>query len=53
MDGQARTGYTLLHLLVGAKHNCGGWGRRNKDDRKQNTLAPFYGSKYKKSKRSS
>jgi hypothetical protein len=54
MDGQAHNGYTLLHLLVGAKHNnFGGCGRRDKDYGKQNTFAPFYENKYKNSKRSS
>jgi hypothetical protein len=27
---------------IGAKHCRGGWGRRGKDDRKQNTLAPLF-----------
>ncbi len=54
MDRQARTGdtedivdYGVMLVLVkrekwqvGAKHCRGGWGRKGKDDRKQNTLAP-------------
>ncbi len=47
MDKQARTGDTVSvksrqKTDIGAKHCRGGWGgRRGKDDRKQNTLAPL------------
>ncbi len=44
MDRQALTLDTLVvrsrEMTVGAKDYCDGWGR-GKDDRKQNTLAPF------------
>ncbi len=43
MIRQASIGNTIERWQGGPKHCRGGWGgRRGKDDRKQNTLAPFH-----------
>jgi hypothetical protein len=44
LDRQALPGDTVLvksRAKIVAKHCRGGWGRRDKDDRKQYTLAPL------------
>jgi hypothetical protein len=48
MERQARNGDTVLvtsREMTGMTQilPCLAWGRRGKDDRKQNTLAPLYG----------